>query len=82
LELVLDRVLGKAGNDVIEVSVLQVQLIDTLAEHFTVGLMYYHGQNPPYRLDASSIALKKTKNERLAGHREASLNFNLTSCFF
>jgi hypothetical protein len=42
--------------------VLQVQLIDPAAEHFTVGGMY-HGRVPPYRLDASSIDLKKIKNE-------------------
>jgi len=41
LELVLDGISAKAGDDVIEVSVLEVQLIDTLPEHFTVGRMYH-----------------------------------------
>jgi hypothetical protein len=41
LQLVLNGTLRKAGNYVIEVSVLQVQLINALAEHFTVGGMYH-----------------------------------------
>jgi hypothetical protein len=49
LQLVLNGALRKAGNDVIEVSVLQMQLVDALPEHFTVGGMY-HGHIPPYRL--------------------------------
>jgi hypothetical protein len=49
LQLVLDGALREAGYDVIEVSVLEVQLIDTLPEHFTVGGMH-HGEVPPYRL--------------------------------
>ncbi len=43
LKLILNRVQREAGDDVVEVSVLEVQLIDTLPEHFTVGRMY-HGQ--------------------------------------
>jgi hypothetical protein len=65
LELVLDSALREAGNYVIEVAVLEMQLIDTLPEHFTVGGMYYHGRLPPYRLDEFSIDLKKTKNETM-----------------
>ena len=41
LKLVLDGTLGKAANNVIEVSVLHVQLIDALPEHFDVGGMYH-----------------------------------------
>ena len=50
LELVLDGINAKAGDDVVEVAVLEVQLVDALPEHFTVGRMYYHGLHPPYRL--------------------------------
>jgi hypothetical protein len=49
LQLILDGALREAGYDVIEVSVLEVQLVDTLPEHFAVGGMH-HGMVPPYRL--------------------------------
>ena len=32
---------GKAGDDVVEVAVLEVELVDAAPEHFTVGRMYY-----------------------------------------
>jgi hypothetical protein len=41
LKLILDGASREAGNDVIEVAVLEVQLIDTLPEHFAVGHMYH-----------------------------------------
>src|SRR5687767_6598534 len=61
LELILDGALREAGYDVIEVSVLEVQLVEAVPEHFTVGGMY-HGKVPAYRLAAPSIDLKKAKN--------------------
>jgi hypothetical protein len=70
LKLVLDGALREAGYDVIEVSVLEVQLIDALPEHFTVNGMH-HWQVPPYRLDGPSIDLKKIKNEARHGLAEA-----------
>src|SRR5690349_18872915 len=60
LQLILDGALREAGYDVIEVPVLEVQLVDTLPEHFTVGGMY-HGEVPPYRLDESQYRPKKNK---------------------
>jgi hypothetical protein len=66
LQLILDGILREAGYDVIEVSVLEVQLVDTLPEHFAVGRMH-HGMGPPYRLDEASIDRKKTKNEKCRG---------------
>jgi hypothetical protein len=81
LKLVLDSALGEAGYDVIEVSVLQVQLIDTLAEHLTVGGMY-HGLFLHTDLTRASIDRKKPKNEavhpapaRCAGPRSDALYF-------
>jgi len=41
LKLILDGACGQAGDDVIQVSVLEMQLVDTLPEHFAVGRMYH-----------------------------------------
>jgi hypothetical protein len=66
LQLILNSTLGKAGNDVIEVSVLEMQLVDALPEHLTVGRSY-HGQHLHTDLTKVSIDPKKTKNEALTG---------------
>jgi hypothetical protein len=81
LQLVLDGALRKAGNNVIEVAVLKVQLVNALPEHFTVGGMY-HGHFPHTDFDALSISLKKIKNEMLPGIGRLSGARVLRSCFY
>jgi hypothetical protein len=83
LELVLDRIYGKAGDDVVEVAVLEVQLVDAAPEHFTVGRMYYHGLGSSIpTMTRPSIDLKKTKNERCRRPEEPMRAAILRSCFF
>jgi hypothetical protein len=80
LQLVLNSTLGKAGNDVIEVSVLEMQLIDALPEHFTVGRSY-HGQHLHTDLTESSIDPTKIKNEAAAGRFPAPARGSIKALF-
>lgn len=60
LQLILNSTLGKAGNNVIEVSVLEMQLVDTLPEHFTVGRSY-HGNHLHTDLTIGQYRPKESK---------------------
>jgi hypothetical protein len=62
LELILHGMLRKAGNDIIKVAVLEMQLIDALPQRFAIGHLR-HGRFLLTDLTMNSIDLKKTKNE-------------------
>jgi hypothetical protein len=73
LKLILDRIDREAGDYVIEVSVLEVQLVYALPEHFTVGRMY-HGNVPPYRLDV--LQYRPNKNKKRASPKSCQARPN------
>jgi hypothetical protein len=54
LDLVLGGAVRQAGDDIIEVPVLYLQLMDFLLETVDVGGMY-HGQLPPYQRARNSV---------------------------
>jgi hypothetical protein len=69
LQLVLGGAMRQTGDDVIEVSMLYLQLVNSLLESLDVGGLY-HGRHPPHQRYArdSSIDPMISKNEPVTGH--------------